>query len=101
MPDEIPFDERLVQYFASRERDRQAQVEALLARMTKRERLIVREAAVMANVRGGMRAGANMAESKIPADSFVVADTLLACVSMPELYPALYAMSRGKRVSYR
>lgn len=78
----------LMRYLVDRHNERHREVESVLAVMTKRERQLVREAAVMANV-------AALPYGERPAkDSEVVADVVMRCLSMPDLYPAMARLAR-------
>lgn len=69
---------------------RQARVEEMLNGLSERERLLVREAAVMGYVRGAHSANAQAArEPEIPPDSAIVLDVLAACDAHRDLYPTL------------
>lgn len=89
------FDQQLVDYFALRQQRESGRVEAVFGAMTKRERALVREVAVMAGVRATMRAGSR---ERVPADSAVLADAISACLHMGDLYPTV---SRLERVATR
>jgi hypothetical protein len=65
-------------------------VEAVLDVMTKRERQLVREVAVMAHVVGIMRPQG----SQVPPDSVVLADVIRRCLSFPDFYPTLNRLER-------
>lgn len=82
------FDDELIAYFADREAARIREVQALLACMTKRERALIREVAVMANVR------ASRHDDTIPPDSTVLINTLSSCLNMPDLYPTIARIAR-------
>ena len=69
-------------------------VAGVLGALTKRERALVREVAVMAGVRATMRAGARYEPA---GDDFVVRDAISACLSMPDLYPALARIDQRAR----
>ena len=81
-------DRALFDYLNNRWRHERERVTAVWDVMTKREQQLVREAAVMAGVRATMRTGGSTAE-RVPPDSEVVADVISACLSMPDLYPAM------------
>ena len=85
----------LVAYFAARIAAEADRVDAVLGAMTKRERALVREVAVMADVRATMRAGS---QERVPPDSEVIRDTISACLHMDDLYPTV---SRLERVAMR
>lgn len=92
MSTEIPAD--IVRYVAERDRQRAEQVGQVWASLTERERALVREAAVMAYVRGVMAAGGTSRDVQIPPDSAVVREVIGACQAMPDLYPTLGKESR-------
>ena len=77
----------LIDYFARRERQRTAAVDAFLAGLTDRERGLLHDAAVMGYVQGLMR---DRAEG-CPKDSVVMALVVDACLANPDLYPAVNA----------
>jgi hypothetical protein len=87
---EIP--DGLARYFALRQQQRDAEVNQVLARMTERERRLVREAAVMGYVRGALAAAGGRPAPPIPPDSAVVADVVSACLTMSDLYPVIAAL---------
>lgn len=87
MTAEIP--DEILRYFAARDRERAEQVDQALAALTDRERALVREAAVMAYVRGVMAAGGTSRDVQIPPDMAVVREVVAACQVMPDLYPNL------------
>lgn len=89
------FNERLGAYFLSRDKTREAMVAGILAAMTKRERGLVREVAVMGYVRGKFSSGN---KDPVPPDSQIVFDVILACYYMPDLYPTI---SRLVRIAQR
>lgn len=84
--------EHLLAYLASRDGHRAGQVDRTLANLTARERLLVREAAVMGYVTG-VQAGPG--RELIPKDSQIVAEVVSACLTMPDLYPLLNAVAVG------
>lgn len=66
----------------------------MLNGLSERERLLVREAAVMGYVRGAYSANAQAAREpiappEIPPDSAIVLDVLAACDAHRDLYPTL------------
>lgn len=90
----------LLDYFAAREKARAETIEQALRTLTRFERRLVREAAVMGYVRGAMagRSRATLGEPRdgdIPDDSAILADVIGACISMD--YPYLAAASQGRR----
>ncbi|GAA2108021.1 hypothetical protein [Streptomyces synnematoformans] len=79
----------LISYVAERDAARHAAVDAFLARLTDRERALMREAAVMAYVHGRQ----HPRDEKHPEDSHVLAGVIEACLAMPDLYPTIHAVS--------
>jgi hypothetical protein len=86
----------LGRYFALREPERAERGARTFAALTDREVLLVREAAVMGFVRGGMHANPG-SRVEPPADSAIVAEVIGACLDMPDLYPTLAAIEAGAR----
>jgi hypothetical protein len=87
----------LARYLAVRDQQRLDAVSAALGAMTRRERRLVREAAVMGYVRGSMagEAAARAGERpKIPRDSAVVFEVVDACLAMRDLYPVIGHIDR-------
>jgi hypothetical protein len=74
----------LVSYFAQRETARLDAVADLLAGLTERERLLVKEAAVMGWVQG-MRHH----DVKFPGDRQALIAVVDACLSFSDLYPTI------------
>lgn len=87
--DRTPIPEEIVRYVAARDQERAERVDRALAALTGRERALVREAAVMAYVRGVIAAGGTSRDVQIPPDSTVVREVISACQAMPDLYPTL------------
>lgn len=85
------FEQVFSQYLAAQDEARRERVLRILGAMTKRERQLVKEIAVMAWVRG-MRAGGNGA--KVPKDSEIIFDAVLACLSFEDLYPTVDRLER-------
>ena len=83
MTDALP--EPLLAYFAQREAARAEAVAAFLAKLTERERRLMREAAVMGYVRGRMHPE-GVAH---PKDAAVLAEVIDACLAFPDLYPVI------------
>lgn len=79
--------EDLARYLDERIQARGQRVRDALAGLTERERRLVREVAVMANVRGMQRGQAGQRD--VPADTAVVTDVIDACLAMPNLYPTI------------
>lgn len=80
----------LARYLTVRARQRSDEAELVLTGMTKREIRLVREAAVMGFVRGGMGVqhdgdGARV----IPKDSAILVEVITACLGMVDLYPEM------------
>jgi hypothetical protein len=80
---EIP--QELLAYFAAHEQWRDRQVDAALARRTPDERVLMKEAAVMAYVQG-MQAGR---DTEMPKDLALLRMVVGACLAMPDLYPKI------------
>jgi hypothetical protein len=74
----------LVTYFAQRETARLDAVADLLTGLTERERLLVKEAAVMGWVQG-MRHH----DMEFPGDRQALITVVDACLSFPDLYPTI------------
>lgn len=89
---ELTVDDRFVAYLATRDQERRAEVNRLVAMMTKRERALVREVAVHAYVRGLMAGRGG--EQQPPKDSETLFWTLLGCLSMDDLNPTIARLSR-------
>lgn len=79
----MSLDADLIQYFATREQQRDQQVRRILATLSDREQQLVREAAVMGYVRGSMSAHPSL---EIPKDAAIVWEVIDACRAMPDLY---------------
>jgi hypothetical protein len=82
--DDLP--DVIVQYFAQRETNRADAVTAVLAGLTERELLLVKEAAVMGWVQG-MRHH----DLAYPGDRQALATVVDACLAFPDLYPTITA----------
>lgn len=82
--------EGLLRYLDARLKARADRVEAVLSALTERERRLVQEVAVMANVRGIQRGVAG--QTDIPPDEAVLHDVIDACLSMADLYPVINGM---------
>jgi hypothetical protein len=87
VPTPSQFPVGLLDYLDARIQARGERVRDVLAALTERERRLVREVAVMANVRGMQRGQAGQLE--IPGDTAVVTDVIDACLGMPDLYPTI------------
>jgi hypothetical protein len=87
-------DERFLDYLADRDRQRSEAVERMLANMTERERALVKDAAVMAFVRGFQFCHANpgAGREQWPKDSAVLKDVLDSVRAFRDLYPNLSAL---------
>jgi hypothetical protein len=90
LPDDI------VRYIAARDRQRDDRVNEILAALSERERRLVREAAVMGYVRGGMAAAPGK-QFDIPKDSAIVWIVIDACRAFSDLYPTLAATPTGEQ----
>ena len=97
-------------YLETRLRRHQERVGEQLLAMTRRERRLVREAAVMGYVRGAMfgesKANARhyknpdlFPEPEFPGDRDIVFEVLSACDSMPDLYPVISHLTRPKEAN--
>jgi len=83
--------EGLFDYFKLRQEARAARIQAVWNMMTKREQALFQSAAVMAGIRARWAVGNH---EPPPPDSQVVADVIDACLSLPDLYPALIRLDR-------
>lgn len=83
MAETVP--EALLAYFAQRETARAEAVTAFLAKLTERERRLMREAAVMGYVRGRMHPDSE----PHPKDAAVLTEVIDACLAFPDLYPVI------------
>ena len=86
------FEQVFSQYLVAQDKARRERVLRILGAMTKRERQLVKEVAVMAWVRGNRASGDGHAA--IPPDSEIVTDVILACLSMENLYPTVARLER-------
>lgn len=93
MATELP--EPLLAYFAQREQQRAAAVEAFLDSLTDYERGLVHDAAVMGYVQGLMR---DRSEG-VPKDSEVMALVVDACFAHSDLYPTVNAEFEERRTT--
>lgn len=82
MTAEIP--EELRTYIAARDRERSERVLAALEALTPRERLLIKEAAVMGYVQGVMAP-----DSAIPTDSIILRNVVAGCLDASDLYPVI------------
>jgi hypothetical protein len=78
----------LLEMFAENQRQRDRRTAALWFALTERERALVREAAVMAYVHGGM-SKPGPAPDPFPRDMAIVATVLEAVQSFEDRYPTL------------
>jgi hypothetical protein len=78
-------DEFLIDYLTRQDAARVDRAAAVFGALTDRERLLVREAAVMGYVRGTMA----LKGEKIPKDSAITQEVVTACLSFPDLYPTI------------
>jgi len=90
---EIP--EPLLAYFATREKQRAAEVDAFLNALSDYERGLFHDAAVMGYVQGLMRDRSEGA----PKDSQTMALVIDACLAMPDLYPTVSADFEDRRTT--
>lgn len=74
-------------YLAERAQQRIDNTLQTLLALTERERQLVRDAAVLGYAQGAWAHGGTRAS--IPPDSAIVAQILVGCRSMPDLYPTL------------
>lgn len=81
--DELP--PEIVDYLLRRDAARQNAAAEVYGRLTEREQLLVREAAVMGYVQGRM----HPADADHPKDSEVVFRVVDGCLSNSDLYPTL------------
>lgn len=84
--------ERLSAYLAARDEQRRREVTVVFAAMTKRERALVHEVAVMANVRASLVTFGGGHD--IEHDAVVVSDVIARCLDLPDLYPVLARIAR-------
>lgn len=77
-------------YMAERDRQHRAEISDALLRLTPRERLILREAAVSGYVRGVMHAG-GLHRGEVPPDRVMVREALETCIAHGDIYPLLGA----------
>lgn len=78
-------DDFLLDYLTRQDAARTARAATAFAALTDRERLLVKEAAVMGYVRGTMAPKGE----PIPKDSAVTQEVVTACLSFPNLYPTI------------
>jgi hypothetical protein len=90
MPEELEIPEQLVRYIAARDRERDERVNRALDALTARERVLVREAAVMGYVQGWRTTGRASTEGEgFPKDMEIVRLVIDACRAFSDLYPNL------------
>lgn len=82
-----PLPAPLVAYLASRDAYRAERIRAVLGTFSTREHRLVQDAAVMGYVRGSLHPKGE----EIPLNAGILADVLYACLSFPDLYPAIAA----------
>ncbi len=90
-------DAELLAYLAAREEQRANRVQMTYATLTKREKALVTEAAVMGFFQGTQAAGGFNA--KIPKNSVVTTVVIDACLAYPDLYPAMDRVARRAGVA--
>lgn len=78
-------DDFLIDYLTRQDAARTERAATAFGALTDRERLLVKEAAVMGYVRGTMAPKGE----KHPKDSAVVQEVVTACLSFRDLYPTL------------
>ncbi|MFF8784751.1 hypothetical protein [Streptomyces sp. NPDC015125] len=83
----------LIAYLEKRQADRAERVHALLASLTKRERALLQDTAVMGYVRGSL----HPRDEEIPLNKEIVAEVVSACFAFPDLYPAVNAAYEEQR----
>ena len=93
MPEALP--EQLVSYFAKRQQQRAAEVDAFLNALSDYERALFHDAAVMGYVRGSMHPRGQ----EIPLNKAIVADVVNACFAHSDLYPAVNADFEDRRTT--
>ncbi len=81
-------DDAVIEIFLDGERRRHDHVTRVRRAMTDREQALVREVAVMANVR------ATPYGTRVGRDSDVLHNAIAACLAMPDLYPTLARIAR-------
>lgn len=85
MTDPVP--EHLMRYLERRDAQRAEAVNAVLVRLTDRERRLVTEAAVMGYVQGMQDHGGRTA----PGNATIVAKVIDGCLANADLYPTITA----------
>lgn len=89
------FDEVFDEYLGIQAVARQRRVAQVLSAMTKRERQLVKEVAVMAWVRGSRAAGNG--HEAIPRDSEILFEVIMSCLGFEDLYPTVDRLERVAR----
>jgi hypothetical protein len=89
------FESAFSEYLQAQDEARRRRVGRILEAMTKRERQLIKEIAVMAWVRGGRASG--YGHAAIPLDSEILKEVILACLSMEDLYPTVARLERVAR----
>jgi hypothetical protein len=79
----------LINYLSARDHERGQKIDAVLATLSPREQVLVREAAVMGYVQGSMAPKA----AGIPFDTAILRGVVAACLAMPDRYPNLSSAS--------
>lgn len=87
MPDALP--EFLIRYLTERDTQRGNAVADVLASLTERELLLVKEAAVMGYVRGKI----SLSKEKVPRDSAILTEVVDACLASSDLYPVITSVT--------
>lgn len=87
----------LAQYILSQDRRRADRVGRVYSSLPPNIRQLVKDVAVMGYVRG-LAAGRN-GDYNLPLDSVVVAEVIDACLTFPDLYPAVSAIEEMTRPS--
>ena len=82
---EIP--QELINYMATRDRQRDEQVTTALGWRTPAELAVMKDAAVMGYVLGTRAVG----DTEIPPDTAILRNVVAACLELPDLYPAIGA----------
>ena len=79
----------LSRYFEARRARREADRNAVIGALTKREQALIRDAAVMGYVQGTMVPRSRPDGGDIPPDGQILASVLDGCLAMSDLYPAI------------
>lgn len=83
----MSMEEKLLDYLKARDEQRLNEVETFLNSLTKKQRQLVKEAAVMGYVQGVQAERARV--ESIPPDSEIVHRVVAACQSFSDLYPRI------------